>query len=101
MIPKEIAKFEHVRVQARSYLCLLLNRSIPNYLPDPDINTIIDGLKILKKESIKVEALYILNAKGQQISKSSQKIQIFVPQNLKIIVGEHIIIEQLERKSVL
>ena len=73
MIPREIAKFEHVRVQARSYLCLLLNRSVPNYLPDPDINTIIDGLKILKKESIKVEALYVLNAKGQQISKNISK----------------------------
>ncbi len=75
MIPKEIAKFDQVRVQARSYLCLLLNRSIPNNLPDPDINTIMDSLKILKKESIKIEALYVLNAKGQQVSKNISKDQ--------------------------
>ena len=68
MMPEEIAKFEQVRVQARAYLCLLLNRSIPNYLPNPDIKVIIDGIKILKKESIKIEALYVLDAKGEQVS---------------------------------
>ncbi len=68
MMPQEIANFEKVRVQARAYLCLLLNRSIPNYLPDPDIDIITRGLKNLKKESIKIDALYILNARGIQIS---------------------------------
>jgi len=67
MIPQEIAQFEKVRVQARAYLCLLLNRSIPNYLPSPDLKTIVDGIKILKKERIKVEALYVLNPKGEQL----------------------------------
>ena len=73
MIPQEIAKFEKVRVQARSYLCLLLNRSIPNNLPDPNLKVITNGLKILKKEHIKIEALYVLNAKGQQISQNISK----------------------------
>ncbi len=70
MMPQEIAQFEKVRVQARAYLCLLLNRSIPNYLPSPDLNVIISGIKILKKERIKVEALYVLNPKGEQITKN-------------------------------
>ncbi len=70
MMPEEIAKFEKVRVQARAYLCLLLNKSIPNYLPNPDIKVIIDGLKLLKKESIKIEALYVLDAKGEQVSQN-------------------------------
>lgn len=69
-MPEEIAKFEKVRVQARAYLCLLLNRSIPNYLPNPDLDVIISGIKLLKKERIKVEALYILNAKGEQVSQN-------------------------------
>ena len=68
MMPQEIAQFEQVRVQARAYLCLLLNRSIPNYLPEPDLDVIISGLKLLKKESIKTEALYILNGRGEQIT---------------------------------
>lgn len=70
MMPEEIAKFEQVRVQARAYLCLLLNRSIPNYLPNPDLDVIIGGIKILKKERIKIEALYVLNAKGEQVSNN-------------------------------
>ena len=70
MMPEEIAKFEKVRVQARAYLCLLLHKSIPNNLPNPDIKVIIDGLKLLKKERIKVEALYVLDAKGQQVSQN-------------------------------
>ena len=70
MMPEEIAKFEQVRVQARAYLCLLLNKSIPNYLPNPDIKVIIDGLKLLKKESIKIEALYVLDARGEQVSQN-------------------------------
>jgi hypothetical protein len=68
MMPQEIAQFEQVRVQARAYLCLLLNRSIPNHLPDPDLDVIISGLKLLKKESIKTEAFYILNGRGEQIT---------------------------------
>jgi hypothetical protein len=76
MMPAEIAKFEKVRVQARAYLCLLLNRSIPNYLPKPDIKVIIDGIKLLKKESIKVEALYVLDAKGEQVSQNISESQM-------------------------
>lgn len=70
MMPEEIAQFEKVRVQARAYLCLLLNRSIPNYLPAPDLDVIISGLKLLKKERIKVEALYVLNSRGEQVSNN-------------------------------
>jgi len=70
MIPAEIAKFEQVRVQARAYLCLLLNRSIPNYLPNPDLDVLITGLNHLMKEQIRVEALYILDSNGNQVSKN-------------------------------
>jgi hypothetical protein len=70
MMPQEIAKFEQVRVQARSYLCLLLNRSIPNNLPDPNLDIIIDNLKIITKERIKVDVLYVLDAKGNQVSSN-------------------------------
>jgi len=66
MQTNEIMQFEKVRAQVRAYMCLLLNRSIPNYLPDPEIDVITKGLKNIKKESIKIEALYILDAKGVQ-----------------------------------
>ncbi|MCH9814618.1 MAG: PDC sensor domain-containing protein [Epsilonproteobacteria bacterium] len=70
MMPHEISQFEQVRVQARAYLCLLLNRSVPNNMPSPDFNVIVDGLKLLKKERIKIEAMYVLDGKGQQISQN-------------------------------
>ena len=67
MQTNEIVQFENVRAQVRAYMCLLLNRSIPNYLPEPSLDVIIRGLKSLKKESVNIEALYILDAKGVQI----------------------------------
>ncbi len=83
MMPQEIANFEKVRVQARAYLCLLLNRSIPNYLPEPDIAVITRGLKNLKKESIKIDALYVLNSRGIQISDILSKNPNIAGQEVK------------------
>jgi len=73
MIPAEIAKFERVRVETRAYLCLLLNRSIPNYLPNPNLDVLVSGLMQLMREQIKVEALYILDANGNQVSNNISK----------------------------
>ena len=67
MNTSELVQFENVRAQVRAYMCLLLNRSIPNYLPEPNEEVIIRGLKSIKKESINIEALYILDAKGVQL----------------------------------
>jgi ABC-type multidrug transport system fused ATPase/permease subunit len=45
----------------------LLQRYIPNYLPEPSLNNIINALKILKKELPLAEAFYILDKSGMQI----------------------------------
>jgi len=66
----EISKFEAVRPQVRAYMCLLLSRSIPNHLPDPSLDVIMDALKQIKKENVKIEAFYVLNEKGVQISNT-------------------------------
>ncbi len=67
MLTNEIVQFENVRAQVRAYMCLLLNRSIPNYLPEPSLNVIVQGLKSIKKESVNIEALYVLDGKGVQV----------------------------------
>ena len=67
MQTNEIVQFENVRAQVRAYMCLLLNRSIPNYLPEPSLDVIMLGLKNLKKESINIEALYVLDGRGVQV----------------------------------
>jgi len=76
MQTNEIVQFENVRAQVRAYMCLLLNRSIPNYLPDPSLDVIMLGLKNLKKESLNIEALYVLDSKGVQIMDTMTKLPI-------------------------
>jgi hypothetical protein len=77
MIPSEIAKFDNVRVQARAYLCLLLNRSLPNYLPNPNIEALKSGLMQLQREALKIETLYILDTNGDQVGENISKNQDF------------------------
>ncbi|BCD62707.1 N-linked glycosylation glycosyltransferase PglG [Nitratiruptor sp. YY08-26] len=67
MIVTEIEEFSEIRVRARAYLCFLLQRYIPNYVPEPSLDNIINALKILKKELPQAEAFYILDKKGMQI----------------------------------
>ncbi len=74
MRTNDIIQFENVRAQVRAYMCLLLNRSIPNYLPEPSIDVIMLGLKNLKKESLNIEALYVLDAKGIQVMDTMTKL---------------------------
>ncbi len=73
MQTNEIVQFENVRAQVRAYMCLLLNRSIPNYLPEPSLDVITLGLKNLKKESLNIEALYVLDSKGVQVMDTISK----------------------------
>jgi hypothetical protein len=73
MVPHDLKIFAQSRTKARSYLCYLLNRTIPNKLPNPDLKTIIQGLKILQKESSNFRTLYVLNEKGVQIGNNLTK----------------------------
>ena len=67
MIVKEIEQFSEIRVKARAYLCYLLQRYIPNNMPEPSLDNIVTSLKILKKEIPQAEAFYILDKSGMQI----------------------------------
>ncbi len=67
MVVTEIEEFSEIRTRARAYLCFLLQRYIPNYVPDPSLDNIINALKILKKELPQAEAFYVLDRKGMQI----------------------------------
>ena len=67
MVVTEIEEFSEIRTRARAYLCFLLQRYIPNYMPEPSLDNIVNALKILKKELPNAEAFYILDKKGNQI----------------------------------
>ena len=67
MVVTEIQEFSEIRTKARAYLCFLLQRYIPNYVPEPSLDNIVNALKILKKELPEAEAFYILDKMGNQI----------------------------------
>ncbi len=67
MVVTEIQEFSEIRTKARAYLCFLLQRYIPNYVPEPSLDNIVNALKILKKELPQAEAFYVLDKLGNQI----------------------------------
>ncbi|NPA63969.1 MAG: hypothetical protein GXO16_03235 [Epsilonproteobacteria bacterium] len=67
MVVHELEEFWEIRTKARAYLCFLLQRYIPNYVPEPSLENIIQALKILKKELPLAEAFYVLDKSGMQI----------------------------------
>ncbi len=67
MVIQEIQQFALSRYKARSYLCYLFNRNLPNNLPKPSLNSILVGLNKIADESVYFEALYVLDNKGEQL----------------------------------
>jgi len=73
MVPQEIHQFSEIRAKARAYFCYLLQRSIPNFLPEPSLDVIVRGLKNIEKELPKFQAIYVLDAKGVQVIANLSK----------------------------
>ena len=66
---REIREFQKIRKEARAYLCFLLQRNIPNRLPNIGIDVVYEGLERVVYELEDVNVAYILDAGGKQISK--------------------------------
>lgn len=64
----EIKQFSSVRVEARAFLTYLLTRNIPNHVPDITLETIVAAFKKIKKENDAITILYVLDAKGVQLT---------------------------------
>ena len=69
MLISEIQEFQKIRKEARAYLCFLLQRNLPNRLPNISIDVIYEGLERIIHEIPFANAAYILDAEGKQISK--------------------------------
>ncbi len=65
----EIQDYQKIRKEARAYFCYLLQRNIPNRLPNIGIDVVYDGLKRIIHEIPFINGAYILDAQGKQISK--------------------------------
>jgi len=66
---REIQEFQKIRKEARAYLCYLLHRNLPNRLPNISIDVVYEGLERIVHELPQINAAYILDAEGKQISK--------------------------------
>jgi len=66
MHTNEITIFNESRVQIRAYLTYLLERNIPTALPSISLESIMAGVKSIRKEADFVEAMYVLDAVGNQ-----------------------------------
>lgn len=66
---REIKEFQKIRKEARAYLCYLLQRNLPNRLPNIGVDVIYEGLERVVHELEDVNVAYILDAGGKQISK--------------------------------
>jgi len=69
MLIREIQEFQKVRKDARAYFCYLLQRNLPNRLPNIGIDVIYEGLERIIHELPGANVAYILDAGGKQISK--------------------------------
>jgi hypothetical protein len=69
MLIREIQEFQKVRKDARAYFCYLLQRNLPNRLPNIAIDVVYDGLNRIVHEIPEANVAYILDAGGKQISK--------------------------------
>ncbi|HGZ70268.1 MAG TPA: hypothetical protein ENL00_03820 [Nitratifractor sp.] len=64
---KEIDEFAEVRVKARAYFCYILSRALPNRVPNITLSDLKVGLKSISKTLKNVDAMFILDAKGEQV----------------------------------
>ena len=68
MVPIDIQRFSESRTKARAYFCYLFSKNIPNRLPSLTEEMIMPRLLKIKADLEKCEGVYLLDAKGVQIS---------------------------------
>ncbi len=66
---REIQEFQKIRKDARAYFCYLLQRNLPNRLPNIGIEAVYEGLERIVHELPDANVAYVLDAGGKQISK--------------------------------
>lgn len=66
MVVQDIQQFSEIRPKARAYFCYLFQKNLPNHLPSATAEHIIARLRKIKGDLQGVEAVYLLDAAGNQ-----------------------------------
>lgn len=67
---QEIQEFSEIRTKARAYLCFIMERNLPNHLPGIELDDLVAGMKKISNEIGKVDAIYVLDPRGRQITNT-------------------------------
>ncbi len=67
---QEIQEFSEIRTKARAYLCFILERNLPNHLPGIELEDLVAGMKKVSNELGKVDAIYVLDPLGRQLTNT-------------------------------
>jgi hypothetical protein len=68
MVVRDIQEFSEIRTKARAYFCYLFNKNLPSELPDISEKSVTNRLRKIMGDLSDSEGVYLLDAKGIQVS---------------------------------
>jgi hypothetical protein len=73
MVIQDIQQFSEIRPKARAYFCYLFQKNLPNHLPSVTVDAITARLRKIKGDLQGTEAVYLLDAAGNQVGPTYLK----------------------------
>jgi hypothetical protein len=73
MVVQDIQQFSEIRPKARAYFCYLFHKNLPNHLPSVSVDTIMSRMLKIRGDLQGVDAMYLLDAKGNQVGATYVK----------------------------
>ncbi|MFZ2890243.1 PDC sensor domain-containing protein [Sulfuricurvum sp.] len=73
MVVQDIQQYSEIRPKARAYFCYLFHKNLPNHLPSVSIETLSARLLKIRGDLKELEAAYLLDAKGNQVTPTYLK----------------------------
>lgn len=74
MVVQDIQQFSEIRPKARAYFCYLFQKNLPNHLPSVTVDSITARLRKIKGDLQGAEAVYLLDAAGNQVGSTYLKV---------------------------
>lgn len=73
MVIQDIQQYAEIRPKARAYFCYLFHKNLPNHLPSVSVESLTARLLKIRGDLQGLEAAYLLDAKGNQVSPTYLK----------------------------
>ena len=73
MVVQDIQQYSEIRPKARAYFCYLFHKNLPNHLPSVSVETLTSRLLKIRGDLKELEAAYLLDAKGNQVTPTYLK----------------------------